>query len=673
MKSLFNHRGLSALLFFSVLLLPAVAHTQDRQVRAWGRNDVGQLGDGTTTNRNTPVQVSGLSGVIQVAGGNHSLALKSDGTVWAWGRNDHGELGDGTTTNRSTPVQVSGLTSVTQLVAGTYHSLALKSDGTVWAWGYNSHGQLGDGTTTNRSTPVQVSGLSGVIQVAGKVYHSLALKSDGTVWAWGRNIFGGLGDGTNTDRSTPVQVSGLTGVTQIAIGTFHSLALKSDGTVWAWGWNSDGQLGDGTNDDTNLPVQVSGLSGVTQVAGGGFHCLALLSDGTVWGWGRDRDSELGDGTNNDTNLPVQTSFPTGITQLAAGDVHSLALKSDGTMWACGSILPGILGNGTNNDSNIPVQVSGYTTVVRIAAAATHSLAIYRAPRSYVSNITLGYGQRGRLIARFVQRPSGVGIAGKTITFKIDGTTVGTATTADGGSGNYYAQINPYTISDSLSVGAHTITAEFAGDTNNPPSSDTATLTSVQTTTTLSAINAAGTVGDTILLRAKMSRSTSGTFGGQTVKFSIDGNYVGQAVADNTNGVAAYSYQITALGGGAHTLTATYDATDQYAGSTSNGTLTVSKANTSLWCGNAAGRRTNVVVLAARLKNPRSGDPIVGATITFKIEGTTLGTGTTDSTGLATFTYGIPFSLPLGAHTIAVEFAGDTSYNASTGEGALSVN
>ena len=121
-------------------------------------------------------------------GGYHSLALKKDGTVWAWGHNEYGQLGDGTQTlGRLTPVQVSGLSGVIAIAAGEYHSLALKSDGTVWAWGGNYEGQLGDGTTNNKLTPVQVSGLSGVIAIAASYRHSLALKSDGTVWAWGSN------------------------------------------------------------------------------------------------------------------------------------------------------------------------------------------------------------------------------------------------------------------------------------------------------------------------------------------------------------------------------------------------------------------------------------------------------------------------------------------------------
>jgi alpha-tubulin suppressor-like RCC1 family protein len=151
-----------------------------------------------------------------------------DGTVRAWGSNDRGRLGDGTTTGRTTPVQVSNLSGAQAIAGGGTHSLALKTDGTVWAWGNSYSGQLGDGTsgtTTGRTTPVQVSNLSGVKAIAGGGLHSVALKTDGTVWAWGRNYGGELGDGTSgTDRTTPVQVKNLGGVKAIDAGGYHNLA-----------------------------------------------------------------------------------------------------------------------------------------------------------------------------------------------------------------------------------------------------------------------------------------------------------------------------------------------------------------------------------------------------------------------------------------------------------------
>ncbi len=349
---------------------------------SWGLNNYGQLGDGTTTNRNTPVQVSGLNTVARLAGGEyHSLALRSDGTVWACGRNDYGQLGDGTTTHRYTPVQVSSLDGIVAIAACQDHSLALRSDGTVWACGRNIFGQLGDGTMVTRHTPVQVSNLTDVVAVAAGAYHSLALMSDGTVWAWGHNYYGQLGDGTAGNHYAPFQVGGLTDVTAIAAGTYHSLALMSDGTVWACGKNDYGQLGDGSNDNSSVPVEVSGLSGVVAVVAGEYHSLALKYDGTVWAWGYNITGQLGDDSTTHRNIPVQvqdpndpTTYLTCATAVAGGFYHSLAAKTDGTVWAWGFNSSGQLGDGTNTTRYTPVQVSVLTGVTVIAASSYHNLA-----------------------------------------------------------------------------------------------------------------------------------------------------------------------------------------------------------------------------------------------------------------------------------------------------------
>jgi alpha-tubulin suppressor-like RCC1 family protein len=346
----------------------------------WGSNAAGQLGDGTTTNRFTPVQASGPTGVTAIAAGNtHTIALESDGTVWAWGQNVYGQLGDGSTTNRSTPVlvsQLSGLTTVAAVAAGGNHSLALKSDGTVWAWGFNGLGQLGNGTTDSRSTPVLVSGLSGVTAIAAGRNHSLALKSDGTVWAWGDNAAGQLGDGTTVNRSTPV--SGLTGATAIAARFDHSLALKSDSTMRAWGYNGFGQLGDGTTANRSTPVQVSGLTGVTTISAGFYHSLAVKNDSTIWVWGYNQYGQLGDGTQTSHTAPVRVSGITGASAIAGGDYHTVALMSDGTVWTWGFNRYGQLGadpTGTNMVRLSPGQVNGLSDVMAISANQEQSFAI----------------------------------------------------------------------------------------------------------------------------------------------------------------------------------------------------------------------------------------------------------------------------------------------------------
>ncbi len=208
----------------------SMAVKSDGTVWSWGRVYEGQLGEGSSgfdPDRSVPVQVKGpggkgfLTGVIAVsAGSSHSLAVKSDGTVWSWGNNYSGRLGDGSTRDRMTPVQVKGaagkdyLTGVIAVSAGSSHTLAAKGDGTVWAWGYNENGQLGDGGSgfyAEKHMPVQVTGpgglgnLTGVVAISAGRYHSLSINRSDNVWAWGSNNSGELGNGNNEHSTVPVQ------------------------------------------------------------------------------------------------------------------------------------------------------------------------------------------------------------------------------------------------------------------------------------------------------------------------------------------------------------------------------------------------------------------------------------------------------------------------------------
>ncbi|NQX71915.1 RCC1 repeat-containing protein, partial [Paenibacillus alba] len=244
-----------------------VALKKDGTVWTWGYNGSSQLGDASSTNRLLPVQViRGLSDIQMVAAGdNHTVALKNDGTVWAWGLNNCGQIGIGTTGIEGAPKQVWYISGVSAVAAGSLHTLALKSDGTVWAWGYNGSGELGNGSKQTAYVPTQISGLSGVKQIYTKGSTNFAIKADGTVWAWGSNNVGQLGNGSTVNVPTPVQI-GINNVASIAPGGSHTLAVKNDGTVWAWGSNNVGQIGNGSTINVSTPVQVSGLSGITSAA-----------------------------------------------------------------------------------------------------------------------------------------------------------------------------------------------------------------------------------------------------------------------------------------------------------------------------------------------------------------------------------------------------------------------
>ncbi|WP_416969631.1 RCC1 domain-containing protein [Streptomyces sp. 4F14] len=239
------------------------------RVLAWGDNTYGQAGDGVSGgSRTRPVAVQSLDRVKSLAAGcDHVAALREDGSLWSWGRNHVGQLGIGTTTDRATPQRVPDLTDVVSVTAGCHHTLALTADGTVKAWGRNWDGQLGNDSTTDSPVPVDVRHLTDVAAVYTGGYHSLAVLDDGSVRAWGWNGSGQLGDGTTVSRTTPVPAAAPAEVLSLAAGRDHTLAVLADGSVAAWGDNTDGQLGDGTGRSSSAPVTAlppgSGTTGVT--------------------------------------------------------------------------------------------------------------------------------------------------------------------------------------------------------------------------------------------------------------------------------------------------------------------------------------------------------------------------------------------------------------------------
>ena len=206
-----------------------------------------------------------------MAGRGHTLAVNSSGKLYAWGWNHYGQLGNSSTTNVSSPIQIGSLTDWAVVGGGSSASVAIKSDGTLWTWGKNNQGQLGLGDTIGRSSPVQVGALNDWADVWNDDEHTLAIKTDGTLWAWGRNLDGKLGLNTATTYySSPVQVGALTNWKKAVAGREHSVAIKTDGTLWTWGDNTIGQLGTGASSSTNYssPVQVGTGTDWSDISGG---------------------------------------------------------------------------------------------------------------------------------------------------------------------------------------------------------------------------------------------------------------------------------------------------------------------------------------------------------------------------------------------------------------------
>ena len=383
-----------------------VAMKTNGSLWVWGANDKGQLGDGTTTNRKIPVRArvrlaTATEWSAVWTGGEHIVAQKADGSLWAWGANDRGQLGDGTTTKRSFPVRVGGeATDWTAVSPGRSHTMALKSDGGLWAWGSNQYGQLGDGTTINRNAPVRVG--TGWVAVSARSNYTLALKKDGSLWGWGQNDAGQLGVGSNRGGGSPLRVgevgdsknaqpaksnsasdkllnslakSNSTGRllnsllsdvgnndwTAVSVGTAHAVALKKNGTLWTWGKNDKGQLGDGAKADRNSPAQVGTARDWAAVWAGDFHTVAQKKDGSLWAWGSNQYGQLGDGTSTNRNAPVRVGNANDWTFVSAGAQSTAALKADGGLW--------VWGNAARNSSPLRVGADSAWTAVAVNACA----------------------------------------------------------------------------------------------------------------------------------------------------------------------------------------------------------------------------------------------------------------------------------------------------------------
>jgi alpha-tubulin suppressor-like RCC1 family protein len=409
---------------------------------AWGNNSSGQVGDNSTANRSAPTSVVGNHKFASIYGGgfaglSHALGLKSDGTAWAWGENGDAQLGDGTFSDRSSPVSVSGRHSFESLSAGSGLSMGLKADGSIWAWGSNTDGKLGiidprsprlfapgvlfssgsvgaDASTTptafsillrsdgsawgfgnnsngklgdnaggdSRSSPVSVVGAHAFASIIAGGSHSIARKSDGTAWAWGFGTDGSLGQGTTTaSRSSPVSVVGAHAFSTVEAGDRFSLALKSDGSAWGWGLNSSGQVGDNSTTSRSSPVSVVGAHSFTSASGGQAHVLALKSgDGSAWAWGRSANGALGQGTvTADRSSPVSVVGGHSFTQLSGGGINtaglSLGLKADGSAWSWGQNSVGQLGDNSTTNRSSPVSIVGGHSFASLAAGGVHALGL----------------------------------------------------------------------------------------------------------------------------------------------------------------------------------------------------------------------------------------------------------------------------------------------------------
>lgn len=343
------------------------AHTcavlDDGRVTCWGANSQGQLGDGTRTDRHSAVEVPEVADVASLALGGgtksgHSCALSGDGQLRCWGLNDYGQLGDGTTQARSEPVALS-LMDLRVIAAGATHTCAANREGRPWCWGREE--AFGDEPSLaaphRGESPTEVPGIDDVVDLALGALHTCGLTGAGDVLCWGEGSDGQLGSGSDARRSTPRAVVDLPPARQIVAGYAHCCALGRDGSVWCWGANDRGQLGtEGAQANRNKPAHVPGLAEVTALAAGWRHTCALVTGGRVRCWGANQVGQLGDDTTEDRQAPTTVDGLEDVVQVAAGVATTCARTRDERLYCWGDNHAGQLGDGTDHDRHVPTAV-----------------------------------------------------------------------------------------------------------------------------------------------------------------------------------------------------------------------------------------------------------------------------------------------------------------------------
>lgn len=321
---------------------------------AWcqGRNDFGQLGDGTTTLRISPAQVIGTGWSRIATGGSFTCGVKLDGTLWCWGLNNFGQLGGADKATSILPRQVGTATTWRDVSASWQHACATQSDGTAWCWGQNQRGQLGAGTTTTRSSgPTRVLGDQQWTSVSAGGWSTCGTTGTGAAYCWGDNAFGQIGDGTITNRDRPTAVSGVQ-LTQVSTTWGRACGVTPTGQAWCWGENSNGELGNGTRTNSARPVQVSGGGTYSAVGTAVTASCGTRTDGQVLCWGDNRYGQLGPAASGSSTTPVAAGLS------ASGPVTGgwLHLCAEGAgCW--GGNESGQLGNGTIIAAAMPAEAA----------------------------------------------------------------------------------------------------------------------------------------------------------------------------------------------------------------------------------------------------------------------------------------------------------------------------
>ena len=351
----------------------------DAKVYCWGSGRFGELGLGAADDRTQAVVPQGpLEGLGEVrtiaANRGFVCAVENTGVASCWGNNVHGQLGDGTTDNRYTPVRVQGLTSSLSISPGYQHACAVHQDGGVSCWGENADGQLGRPGGGMHLRPERVSGLGSVLKVASGRATTCALALGGRVLCWGSNATGSLGrgvdDATLEGASTPGAVQGVQGATDVSGFSDYFCAIDGRKSVWCWGdermpsaralAQRERQIEAGREVDPlpeiGTPKRIEGIEGAVELAVGPSYACARLESGHVYCWGDNQYAQLGSGSQGEHSDPTPMASVLVAERIFAGARNTCVRTADRLMLCSGANRNGEIGNGGTATALTPAAV-----------------------------------------------------------------------------------------------------------------------------------------------------------------------------------------------------------------------------------------------------------------------------------------------------------------------------
>jgi len=595
--------------------------------------------DSTTVNTTGAGNTTGI-GTSLGLGLFFTCAVTDVSGAKCWGQNNNGQLGNGGGSDSHVPIDVSGLNGVRALASGATSSCALLSDGTIKCWGLAPGGNGGgnSGYMVAGSTPFTLGGVSNARMIAEGGLETddvvCAVTTDDALKCAGLNSY--------ISAETTTTIAGLeSGVGSVALSDAHACVVMVDGSVECWG-------APGTGSDaapSTTPATVSGLPAATTAvtAGYDFSC-ALLTTGAVWCWGDNAEGELGnnDSTHTTSSTPVDTGL-SNVVAITSGNLHSCALISDGSVKCWGYNFSGQIGDNSTTNRLAPVSVSTLSAVSAIAAGGDRTCAITNTgvTKCWGANSNGGVGDNSTMDRYLPTAVNG------TPAVKLYGQATFTRAFA--------------------TLGSHSLTAQFVPgnsalfNSGSAPLTQTVTVATTSTGISLVAGNNPSQFADNLTFKATVSANLPGNgFPTGTVDF-MDGSDV---IATGTLSGGEATWSTTALALGTHTITAVYESDGNYATSTSGSiTQTVSTAATAtaLDSSDLSPMFGESVTFTATVTSP-AGTPTGG--VSFKDGGSEIATRTL-SGGVATFATS---ALPVGPHTITVDYAGDGTYLVSSSAG-----